>query len=77
GFADEVMFSNEKAPQLVASLSPVIPQDAIEKIINNIKPPQLDIDAIVGKVINQLEQSNDKEEKPKKENIHPFKRFLF
>ncbi|EAE2103872.1 Clp protease ClpP [Listeria monocytogenes] len=77
GFADEVMFSNEKAPQLVANLSPVIPQDAIEKIINNIKPPQLDIDAIVGKVINQLEQSNDKEEKPKKENIHPFKRFLF
>ncbi|HAA6251623.1 TPA_asm: Clp protease ClpP, partial [Listeria monocytogenes] len=34
-------------------------------------------DAIVGKVINKLEQSNDKEEKPKKENIHPFKRFLF
>lgn len=73
GFADEVMFSNEQAPKLVASLSPVIPHDVIEKLMNNMKP-NIDIDVIVDKVVEKLNTKDKEAEKPV--NVG-FGRFLF
>ncbi|MFC0232746.1 head maturation protease, ClpP-related [Vagococcus entomophilus] len=80
GFADEVMFSNEKAVPLVASLSPVIPADAVEKLMNKVQSTIkkqdkafIDVDAIANSVIEKL---NTKSTIPKSEKS-PFERYLF
>ncbi|CXF66593.1 Uncharacterised protein [Streptococcus pneumoniae] len=38
GFADKVMFESQEAPVLVASQTPVIPRDFIEKIRSAMTP---------------------------------------
>ncbi|AYW50800.1 Clp protease ClpP [Tetragenococcus halophilus] len=58
GFADEVMFSNDKAPKMVASASPVIPQDVIERLTNAMKP-QFSLDELTDKVIEKLEAKQE------------------
>lgn len=70
GFADEVMFQNADAPKLVASLAPVIPSNAIEKLAEKLKP---DIDVIANKVIEKLE-TKEPEPETKKSG---FERFFF
>lgn len=66
GFADKIMFVNElEVPQLVASLSPVIPH----KVFENFKPKTIDIDSLVDKVVEKLENKTPKND--------GFGRFLF
>ena len=52
GFVDKIMFANEVAPTLVASETPMIPSDFIEKMRSAITP---DIDKIAELVANKLE----------------------
>lgn len=75
GFADNVMFqeSGTEAMQLIASVSPVIPHDAITKLAETFKP-QFDIDELVNKVSEKL---NIKETESKEPENVGFKRFLF
>ena len=69
GFADKIMFVDKtEIPQLVASLSPVIPQNVFE----NFKPHRIDLDALADKVIEKLE--NKTTETP---TVQGFERFLF
>ena len=67
------MFENNEAPLLVASLSPVIPHDAITKLAETFKP-QFDIDELVNKVSEKL---NTKKTESKEPENAGFKRFLF
>lgn len=74
GFADEVMFTNEKAPQLVASLSPVIPQNAIDKLMDKLTP-KFDMDSVVNAVVEKLNKQEERiDDKPRKNG---FERFFF
>ncbi|MDQ8357477.1 Clp protease ClpP [Enterococcus faecium] len=73
GFADKVMFENNEAPLLVASLSPVIPPDAIAKLAEKLKP-QFDLDELANKVSEKL---NTKKTESKEPENAGFKRFLF
>ena len=52
GFVDKIMFTNEVAPTLVASETPIIPSDFIEKMRSAMTP---DIDKIAELVANKLE----------------------
>ncbi|MEK0177453.1 head maturation protease, ClpP-related [Tetragenococcus halophilus] len=88
GFADEIMFSNDKAPKMVASASPVIPQDVIERLTNAMKP-NFSLDELADKVTEKIEakqeqsntvntnttDSNSKEEPEAKKT--GFARFFF
>lgn len=77
GFADKVMFQSTEAPQLVASVSPVIPPDAIAKLAEKLKPSaeiNVDIDGLADLVIEKL---NTKETESKEPENAGFKRFLF
>ncbi len=77
GFADKVMFQSAEAPQLVASVSPVIPPDAIAKLAEKLKPSaeiNVDIDGLADLVIEKL---NTKETESKEPENAGFKRFLF
>lgn len=58
GFADEIMFSNDKAPKMVASASPVIPQDVIERLTNAMKP-NFSLDELADKVTEKIEAKQD------------------
>lgn len=52
GFVDKIMFTNEVAPTIVASETPMIPSDFIEKMRSAMTP---DIDKIAELVANKLE----------------------
>lgn len=52
GFADKIMFAEEIAPTFVASETPMIPHDFIEKMKSAMTP---DVDKIAELVINKLE----------------------
>ena len=52
GFVDKIMFTNEVAPTLVASETPMIPSDFIEKMRSAMTP---DIDKIAELVAEKLE----------------------
>ena len=52
GFVDKIMFTNEVAPTLVASETPMIPSDFIEKMRSAMTP---DINKIAELVANKLE----------------------
>lgn len=71
GFADEVMFQNTDAPKLVASLTPVIPKNVMEKLAEKLTP---DLDELANKVAEKL--NTEKQESIEPENAG-FKRFLF
>jgi len=86
GFADEVMFQNE-APKLVASATPVLSQEAIDKLratkqkeeTNVVKLDVDDISGIIGEIVeekfNELsnENNNKKDDEPSKKSD----RFIF
>lgn len=72
GFADEVMFQNTDAPKLVASLTPVIPKNVMEKFADKLKP---DVDEIANKVIEKL-NTEEKKQEPQPDN-KGFARFFF
>lgn len=75
GFADEVLFENEKRPQLVANAGPgLIPKQVIDKM-NGSPSDVMDIDSKLEKLIDQ--KLNKLTEKPKAENKSGFERFLF
>lgn len=88
GFADEIMFSNDKAqaPKMVASASPVIPQDVIERLTNAMKP-NFSLDELADKVTEKIEakqeQSNTVNTTDSNSNEEPeakktgFARFFF
>lgn len=71
GFADEVMFQNTDAPKLVASLTPVIPKNVMEKLAEKLTP---DLDELANKVSEKL---NTKKTESKEPENAGFKRFLF
>lgn len=73
GFADKVMFANEEVPMLVASVSPVIPPDAISKLAEKLKP-QFSLDDLAERVAEKLNPK--KEESYESENTG-LKRFFF
>lgn len=73
GFADKVMFANEEVPMLVASVSPVIPPDAIAKLAEKLKP-QFSLDDLAERVAEKLNPK--KEESYESENAG-LKRFFF
>lgn len=73
GFADKVMFANEEVPMLVASVSPVIPPDAIVKLAEKLKP-QFSLDDLAERVAEKLNPK--KEESYESENAG-LKRFFF
>lgn len=73
GFADKVMFANEEVPMLVASVSPVIPPDAISKLAEKLKP-QFSLDDLAERVAEKLNPK--KEESYESENAG-LKRFFF
>ena len=52
GFVDKIMFTNEFAPTLVASETPMIPSDFIDKMKSAMTP---DIDKLADLVANKLE----------------------
>ena len=52
GFVDKIMFTNEFAPTLVASETPMIPSDFIDKMKSAMTP---DIDKLAELVANKLE----------------------
>lgn len=72
GFADEVMFQNAEAPKLVASLTPIIPKNVMDKFADKLKP---DLDEIANKVIEKLNNDSKKQE-PQPDN-KGFARFFF
>lgn len=71
GFADEVMFQNTDAPKLVASLTPVIPKNVMEKLAEKLTP---DLDELANKVAEKL--NTEKQESIEPENAG-LKRFFF
>ncbi|MFS0927639.1 hypothetical protein IGI66_001747 [Enterococcus sp. AZ048] len=73
GFADKVMFQNEEAPLLVASVSPVIPPDAISKLAEKLKP-QFDLDELANKVAEKLNTKKQESIEPENAGL---KRFFF
>lgn len=73
GFADKVMFANKEVPMLVASVSPVIPPDAIAKLAEKLKP-QFSLDDLAERVAEKLNPK--KEESYESENAG-LKRFFF
>lgn len=74
GFADEVMFQSNEAPLLVASISPVIPHDAIAKLMDKMKPKAINVDELAERVAEKL---NTEKEESKKSETTGFQRFLF
>lgn len=72
GFADEIMFSNDKAPKMVASASPVIPQDVIERLTNAMKP-NFSLDELADKVTEKIEAKQDDLAKNNQQNNEPNK----
>lgn len=81
GFADEIMFSNDKAPKMAASASPVIPQDVIERLTNAMKP-NFSLDELADKVTEKIEAKQDDLAKNNQQNNEPskktgFARFFF
>lgn len=72
GFADEIMFSNDKAPNMVASASPVIPQDVIERLTNAMKP-NFSLDELADKVTEKIEAKQDDLAKNNQQNNEPNK----
>lgn len=71
GFADEVMFQNTDAPKLVASLTPVIPKNVMEKLAEKLTP---DLDELANKVSEKLNTKKTESKEPENAGL---KRFLF
>lgn len=72
GFVDEIMFSDNKAPKMVASASPVIPQDVIERLTNAMKP-NFSLDELADKVTEKIEAKQDDLAKNNQQNNEPNK----
>lgn len=73
GFADKVMFANEEVPMLVASVSPVIPPDAIAKLAEKLKP-QFSLDDLAERVAEKLNPKKEESYEPENTGL---KRFFF
>ena len=56
GFCDGVMFEKETAPLLVASASPVVPHDVIQKMRNALTP---DVEKLAGLVAEKLAEKKE------------------
>ena len=77
GFADKVMFAQEVAPLLIASETPMIPQDFIERMQATMTPDVDKIAELVAQKLAEHEPEKVKTENKKAAEPSGFGRFAF